>query len=124
MTDPVEVIARAMCDENLRQEGRPVWPCDPDCGTGCACPKVMSLARAALSALEGGGMVVGKGWQPIETAPKDQFILLWVKEDGSRWLAKWQGGNWYGVDELGLTRCSSTYEPTHWHPLPRPPEPR
>jgi hypothetical protein len=43
-------------------------------------------------------------WSPIETAPKDRFILVWCPEDNSRWLAKWQGERWYGVDESGLTR--------------------
>lgn len=45
-------------------------------------------------------------WRPIETAPKEgeTFILLWCAEDNSRWLAKWQGQRWYGVDDLGLTR--------------------
>lgn len=45
-------------------------------------------------------------WRPIETAPKDGelFILLYCAEDKSRWLAKWQGNEWYGVDEYGLTR--------------------
>lgn len=45
-------------------------------------------------------------WRPITTAPKDpeQFILLYCSEDRSRWFASWQGGQWYGVDDLGLTR--------------------
>lgn len=43
-------------------------------------------------------------WQPINTAPRDQFILLFCSEDSSRWFAKWQGDRWYGVDEMGLTR--------------------
>lgn len=44
-------------------------------------------------------------WRPINTAPKDRFILLHCPEDESRWLAKWQGGGWYGVDvDHGLTR--------------------
>ena len=29
-------------------------------------------------------------WQPMETAPRDQFIILYCAEDGSRWWAKWQ----------------------------------
>lgn len=37
-------------------------------------------------------------WRPIKTAPTDRFILLHCPEDESRWLAKWQGGVWYGVD--------------------------
>lgn len=71
-------------------------------------------------------------WQPIETAPKyqEEFIILYCAEDNSRWFAKWQGGQWYGVDELGLTRMGqSAGDPDYvtgwfvnaWRPLPTPP---
>lgn len=69
-------------------------------------------------------------WRPIETAPTDGFILLWCSEDNSRWLAKWQGGRWYGVDDMGLTREGySAGDPNWvtgwavdaWMPLPDPP---
>lgn len=53
-------------------------------------------------------------WRDIATAPKDQFILLWCAEDGTRWLAKWQGDRWYGVDDNGLTRCGSTFGDPDW----------
>lgn len=44
-------------------------------------------------------------WQPIHTAPKDRFIFLYCPEDGSRWLAMWQQGEWYGVDvDHGIRR--------------------
>lgn len=43
-------------------------------------------------------------WHPMDTAPKDRFILLYCSEDDSRWLASWQGQRWYGVDDQGLTR--------------------
>jgi len=70
-------------------------------------------------------------WQDIGTAPKDRFIFLYCQEDGSRWLAKWQSGEWYGVDDYGLTRSGhSAGDPkyvtgwfvTHWMPLPSPPK--
>jgi hypothetical protein len=71
-------------------------------------------------------------WQPIETAPKDSthFMMLYSPEDGSIWWAKWQGGRWYGVDVLGLTReGASLGDPdvvtgwfvSHWMPLPDAP---
>jgi hypothetical protein len=57
-------------------------------------------------------------WQPIETAPEDEFILLW---DGSEVLY-----GTYGWDEderpvffhdgPGYRNC------THWMPLPASPE--
>src|SRR5262245_26684566 len=43
-------------------------------------------------------------WRDMASAPHDAFILLWCPEDQSRWLAKWQGERWYGVDDLGLIR--------------------
>ena len=71
-------------------------------------------------------------WQPINTAPKDgdYFILLYCAEDKSRWLAKWQGDRWYGVDDLGLTREGYSYGDPNvftgwainaWMALPPPP---
>ena len=70
-------------------------------------------------------------WQPIETAPKDRFILLYCAEDRSCWLAKWQDGQWYGVDDHGLTRHGNSSNETNsvtgwfvsaWQELPSPPE--
>lgn len=69
-------------------------------------------------------------WQDISTAPRDRFILLYCAEDHSRWLAKWQGGKWFGVDDMGLTRTGrSEGDPndvtgwviTGWADLPPPP---
>jgi hypothetical protein len=69
-------------------------------------------------------------WAKIESAPKDKFILLFCEEDGSRWLAKWQGGGWYGVDDEGLVRhghsvgdpnCVTGWALTHWTVLPLTP---
>jgi hypothetical protein len=74
-------------------------------------------------------------WQPIETAPKDQIVLLYRptapfpaiqvapgKYDSDQyarkprpywsiWLCVWNGKT-----------ESRTYHPTHWQPLPAPPE--
>jgi hypothetical protein len=70
-------------------------------------------------------------WQPIETAPKDRFILLYCHEDDSRWIAKWQGGEWYGTDcEHGILRMGHSYGDTEyvtgwfvsqWTDIPPPP---
>lgn len=77
------------------------------------------------------GSHIVHGWQSIETAPKDRFIFLYCQEDDSRWLAKWQGHRWYGVDDYGLSRQGSSQgDPdvvtgwfvTHWMPLPEPPQ--
>ena len=71
-------------------------------------------------------------WQPIETAPKDGTRII-IFEDGcvriSRWYVHYMNGapnphrapEWkqdvmYGHDYYGPIK------PTHWMPLPKPPE--
>lgn len=68
-------------------------------------------------------------WQPIETAPKDYRVRVLVYD------ASWCGGapritvtNWIGyrnvkgdvIEEKGS--FSGVTRPTHWMPLPDPPE--
>ena len=68
-------------------------------------------------------------WQPIETAPKDGTqILVW---DGNNFNVSWYGypsvserykAFIYG-EAVGDYNCfSEVYEPTHWMPLPEPPQ--
>lgn len=56
-------------------------------------------------------------WKPIETAPKDALILGF--EDGAMRLVLWENG-WV---QVGATIERGWFEPTHWMPLPSPPEP-
>jgi len=66
-------------------------------------------------------------WQPIETAPKDGTeILVWRKPIRvvAQWVKKDQS---FGVEDSWtfLTEAEgydSDYRPTHWMPLPLPPE--
>lgn len=81
-------------------------------------------------------------WQPIETAPRDGTrILGWVNE--AEWAAicwwetapielryapqeQWQmsEASDFPDDEAWYEHWRDTrYEPTHWMPLPAPPEP-
>lgn len=59
-------------------------------------------------------------WQPIETAPKDGTdILTWTHLPDAfnpYIVVKWKRGTWVAVDPLG------EYLPTHWMPLPEPPQ--
>lgn len=58
-------------------------------------------------------------WQPIETAPREERILLW---DG-KWVST---GAFIEYESIGwLMDCYDTERPTptHWQPLPSPPEP-
>ena len=63
-------------------------------------------------------------WQPIETAPKESNILGWNKNDGVLvYRAFHYGSNnkfagWFAVyDHEG-----DAEQPTHWMPLPPPPD--
>jgi hypothetical protein len=58
-------------------------------------------------------------WQPIETAPKDEndYLVCWAKSGNMMGLAFQYEGKWYGTcDDC---ECGT---PTHWMPLPAPPE--
>lgn len=74
--------------------------------------------RKELDAL---GLAVHQGWQPIETAPKDEWPPVLVTHEGSMWppdiAIPRLDGTW-GKADTGA-RLSS--QPTHWMPLPEPP---
>jgi len=60
-----------------------------------------------------------EAWQTIKTAPKDgTAILCWCPDVGVRVLT-WDGG-W----ELCGVTLSADYKPSHWMPLPAPPQVR
>lgn len=59
------------------------------------------------------------GWQPIETAPKDENILLFQTETQGVFEGKFldvDEGCWW--NDAGF--C--IVDPTHWMPFPPPPE--
>ena len=69
-------------------------------------------------------------WMPIETAPKDEtVVLLYCPEswdtDGVRvgwWTDSWAQGGWFD-DEAASGPLTGLYGmPTHWQPLPSPPD--
>jgi hypothetical protein len=63
-------------------------------------------------------------WQPIETAPKDgKRILLVINIDKifvviGGWDSSWTGQCWV----YDTKRIPTDVMPTHWMPLPKPPE--
>ena len=71
-----------------------------------------------------------RDWQPIETAPKQKIVLLWALTDTETGNWKMSTGYWMPGyrDEPGSWtwdgRLLKAYEvhPTHWMPLPTPPQ--
>ena len=66
------------------------------------------------------------GWRPIETAPKDGTTIILANGERAGigfWREFTQSGypwrNWF-FNMLN----SQPYAPTHWQPLPPPPEPQ
>ena len=60
-------------------------------------------------------------WQPIETAPKDKTDIL-VLSEGRVVEAYWEGSRSRGYwDSFFQSYESESLEPTHWMPLPAPP---
>ena len=60
-------------------------------------------------------------WQPIETAPKETRVLLWVPLDKQKWAIRSGGydlyyGRWF------YDGPQDDHQPTHWVPLPDPPK--
>jgi hypothetical protein len=84
------------------------------------------LESARCSAL------VRESWQPIETAPKDRKIQLWVPALGIFVDGPWRGGWSYMASQWVLdtpfrepdgrgVSVSEIPNPTHWMPLPPAP---
>jgi hypothetical protein len=87
-------------------------------------------AEAAESAL----LQRDAGWRPIESAPKDEDLLLAVPSAKGKYIVgegRWKGegleeGWWWANTDPGdyyaekIAVCVGA-EPTHWQPLPTPP---
>jgi nucleoside 2-deoxyribosyltransferase len=87
-----------------------------------------ALARAALRELA--ALREQVAWRPIETAPLDGTkIDLWspsgVRITDAWWCAKrvaWVHKWLDDFDGIGTVRIEGVIPPTHWQPLPEPPE--
>jgi hypothetical protein len=81
--------------------------------------EALDLALAALSASPVPPALRREedGWQPIETAPKDENILLWVPDDYGVNRGYWddEQQDWHWDSK------ATSAPPTHWRPLPLPP---
>lgn len=65
------------------------------------------------------------GWKPIATAPRspDTFILVWHPKYETMHVVRWDGGDasQFEILDERLEYLKDVY-PTHWMPLPAPPE--
>jgi hypothetical protein len=69
-------------------------------------------------------------WQPIETAPRDGSEIILGSAYGGVFAGFWSDvpnywGNFGWFEESDRAVCDATrkpYKPTHWQPLPAPPE--
>lgn len=84
--------------------------------------------RALLDALEAAEQ--RQAWQPIETAPTNQSVLIYIPNaehygDGiyrAILVDMGTGRRWMTIGlHVGRDICGG-YEPTHWQPLPLPPQ--
>ena len=76
-------------------------------------PHWAQLLRSDLRAVL--ALVADGEWRPIETAPKDDVILL---TDGGYCMAGfWQTDQWLAGWSDGNTTVRVTLHPTHWRPM-------
>ena len=123
--DLIERCAKALCDNTDEIPG--FW----DELDARGKEEFRALARAVLDEAAKpapGGPKMRDGWQPIATAPKDgRDFLVWNRENRVR-KARWYersssdlGISLYEGD--GVNSFKGGIQPTHWMPLPAPPEP-
>lgn len=86
------------------------------------------ISSAALTSTNGAPRPGGK-WQTIETAPKDKFVLLCGPSGYTTtplvfttgiMRSNYHAGRW--IDHANDDLVDWGFEPTHWMPLPTPPE--
>jgi uncharacterized phage-associated protein len=63
-------------------------------------------------------------WQPMETAPRDKRVMVWSGQE--MYCAHWaqnpmKGDEAWIIAEWGTEGDQALVKPTHWHPLPLPP---
>lgn len=88
-------------------------------------PTPQDYAQAIAAAEAAAGLVTVPGWQPIESAPRDREVLLYVAETNEQFVAFWgtcpQDGDTQWVFARGDNIAFLVRDPTHWAPLLPPP---
>lgn len=74
-------------------------------------------ASAAIAAWNGRA----SPWMPIETAPRDGTRIHIINDRG-QFIVEWED-DWWRVENGKMYASLRGDEPTHWQPLPQPPEP-
>lgn len=94
--------------------------------TGVGQAKLRLRAEFAIAALD-----KARGWQPIETAPREGASVLLFGTQRPHDMITYEGpqvftGYFDPIDEAccatGSIWTGPFYDPTHWMPLPAPPE--
>lgn len=113
-----EEIARIICD--VEWAGSQPWDRKPQSFRD----RYLSYADAILAAQAGGGERT-EGWRPIESAPTRGGLILALEQGDVPRIAWAQSGPADDVKWRVLeARPGKSYKikPTHWMPLPPPPE--
>jgi hypothetical protein len=99
---------------------------DIDTGRSLSGRATRPADEAAISVASSPEASIPNAWQPIDTAPKDRVVLLYVPDMGN-WpddpaivTAIWGDGQ--GWVDNGMAHCATYGHPTHWMPLPEPPQ--
>ena len=67
-------------------------------------------------------MTDANGWQTIETAPRDRAILTFAPQAAARYAVGWFLKDMNDAGAVIVTWRDDGETPTHWAPLPPPPE--
>ncbi len=96
-----------------------IYPCKPDIFEA-----TYTRPQSEASAL---ATPVPVGWRPIETAPEGKDILVYCRETGECFVVFWalqmetKQGDWV-IARANDGTCFICKNPTHWQPLPAPPQ--
>lgn len=115
MSDLDDDVARAVHDATMDAERATTIA-----SAEAAETQALRAAKAALAAAPG-------RWLPIESAPRDGTEVLLALWDGNNprngrvlSVGHWHEGMWH--NDCPRDKTTELYPPTHWQPLPAPPE--